>query len=188
MCAAAGNAPSGASISAGRRRSISASSASAPSSSMTVKRPADRSSQARPNRPSARAHASEDVVAAFLEQCLVGDGARRDDAHHLPLHRSLGLAGIAALFANGHGLALADQPCEIGIEGDRGYTRHRDGRAGRGTALGERDVEQLGGAPRVLVEHLVEIAHAIEQEHVRVLRLDAQVLLHHRGMILKRAA
>ena len=43
-----------------------------------------------------------------------------------------------------------------------------------------------GGAPRVLVEHLVEVAHAIEQEHVRMLRLDAQVLLHHRGMILKR--
>ena len=40
--------PSGANSSAGRRRSSSASSASIPSSSMTLKRPADRSSQARP--------------------------------------------------------------------------------------------------------------------------------------------
>ncbi len=43
-----------------------------------------------------------------------------------------------------------------------------------GAALGQRDIEQLRGAARIVVEHLVEIAHAIEQQHVRMLRLDAQ--------------
>ncbi len=47
----------------------------------------------------------------------------------------------------------------------------------------KRDVEKLRGAARIVVEHLVEIAHAIEQQHVRVLRLDAQVLLHHGGVV-----
>ena len=32
----------------------------------------------------------------------------------------------------------------------------------------------------VVVEQLVEIAHPVEQELVRMLRLDAQILLHHR--------
>ena len=36
------------------------------------------------------------------------------------------------------------------------------------------------GALRVVVEDLVEVAHPIEQQRVGVLRLDAQVLLHHR--------
>ena len=83
---------------------------------MTVKRPADRSSHARPKRPPT-ADAREHVVAPFLEQRLVGDGAGRHDAHHLAFHGSLVLAGIAALLADGDRLALADQPSEIGVDG-----------------------------------------------------------------------
>src|SRR5258708_3202805 len=48
-----------------------------------------------------------------------------------------------------------------------------------GAARGEREVEQARGALGVVVKHLVEIAHAVEEQHVGVLRLDAQVLLHH---------
>jgi hypothetical protein len=36
------------------------------------------------------------------------------------------------------------------------------------------------GALGVFEEQLVEVAHAVEQQHVRMLGLDAQVLLHHR--------
>jgi hypothetical protein len=39
------------------------------------------------------------------------------------------------------------------------------------------------------VEKLVEVAHAVEKQHVRMLRLDPQVLLHHgrvRGVRLHR--
>ena len=63
------------------------------------------------------------------------------------------------------------------------HARHRDRLAGGLAARGERDVEQRGGATSVLVEQLVEIAHAVEQQRVRVLRLDAQVLLHHRRVL-----
>jgi hypothetical protein len=34
-------------------------------------------------------------------------------------------------------------------------------------------------APGVVVEHLVEVAHPVEQQLVRMLALDAKVLLHH---------
>jgi hypothetical protein len=47
----------------------------------------------------------------------------------------------------------------------------------------KRDVEQAGGLFRVVVEQLVEIPHAIEQQQVRILRLQAQVLLHHGGVL-----
>ncbi len=49
-------------------------------------------------------------------------------------------------------------------------------------ALRERDVDELGGAARVVVEQLVEIAHPVEQQRVRKLRLDRKVLLHDRRM------
>ena len=105
-----------------------------------------------------------------------------DDAHHLAFHGALGLARLAALFADGDRLALADQLGQVGIEGDRGHTGHGNGGTRGGAALGERDVEQLRGTARVVVEHLVEIAHAIKQQYIGVLGFDAQVLLHHGGV------
>jgi hypothetical protein len=47
-------------------------------------------------------------------------------------------------------------------------------------ALGQRDVQRLGRRDRIVEEHLVEIAHPVEQQRVRILRLDLQVLRHHR--------
>jgi hypothetical protein len=61
-----------------------------------------------------------------------------------------------------------------------GDARHRDRRAGRLAACGQRDVEQPRGALGVAVEELVEIAHPIEQQPVRMLVLEPEVLLHHR--------
>src|SRR5690606_24328474 len=78
------------------------------------------------------------------------------------------------------GLAELDQPREIGLDRLHRHARHRDRRAVRLPALRQRDVDQLRCALRVVVEELVEIAHAIEEQHVRVLGLDRQVLPHHR--------
>ena len=47
-------------------------------------------------------------------------------------------------------------------------------------AFGEGDRQQLRGLLRVLVEHLVEVAHPVEEQHIRMLGLKAQVLPHHR--------
>jgi hypothetical protein len=63
------------------------------------------------------------------------------------------------------------------------HASHANRPAGRTAACGERDVEQAGGLLRVVEEEFVEVPHAVEQQHVRMLRLDAQVLLHH-GRVL----
>jgi len=64
--------------------------------------------------------------------------------------------------------------------GDAG---HADRRARRGAARRQGDVEQACGLFRVVVEQLVKIAHPVKEQDVRVLGLDAKVLLHHRGMV-----
>jgi hypothetical protein len=126
----------------------------------------------------------DQVVSPVLEQGLVGDRARGDDAHHLAFHWPLAGGGIADLFADRDRLAQAHQAGEIAFGGVVGHAGHRDRPAGGFAAGGEGDVEQFGGAPGVVVEQLVEIPHAIEQQDVRVLGLDGQVLLHHRRVVI----
>ena len=95
-----------------------------------------------------------------------------------------GGGGVADLFADGDRFAQLHQPREVLLGGVIRHARHLDRLAVGGAALRQRDVEQLGRALGVVVEQLVEIAHAVEQQHVRMLRLDAQVLLHH-GCVLR---
>ena len=52
-------------------------------------------------------------------------------------------------------------------------------------ALGQHDAERPRGDLGVVEEQLVEVAHPVEQQHAGVLRLDAQVLLHHRRVTRK---
>jgi hypothetical protein len=65
------------------------------------------------------------------------------------------------------------------------HTRHPDRLAVGAAAPGQRDAEQTCCLFRILMEQLVKVAHAVEQQHVRVLRLDAQILAHHRRMLLQ---
>ncbi len=121
-------------------------------------------------------------VATFLEQRVVGDGARRDDTHHLPFDRAFRFGGVTDLFADRDRLALAYSSCKVIVECLDRHARHRDRLAAGGSACGQRDVEQSRGLAGVVEEQLVEIPHPIEQQHVRVLRLDAQVLGHDGGV------
>ena len=47
-------------------------------------------------------------------------------------------------------------------------------------ALGEHDAERARGDFGVVEEQLVEIAHPVEQEAIRIGGLDLDILLHHR--------
>ncbi len=175
------------SSSAGRRRSSSAASASVVSSSSTEKRPLASSSTAMPNRGRRRAvslgNRAQQVFATLVEQRLVGQRAGGHHPHHLALDGSLGLGGVADLLADGHGDTVPDELGQIALGGVIGHTGHRDRPPGGLAALGQRDVEQGGGALGVVVEQFVEVAHPIEQQHARMLRLDAQILLHHRRVL-----
>ncbi len=50
-------------------------------------------------------------------------------------------------------------------------------------AGGEGDFQNLGGCFRILVEHLVKVAHPEEQDGIRMVPFDALVLLHHGGFV-----
>ena len=61
------------------------------------------------------------------------------------------------------------------------HAAHRDRLAGILAALGQRDVEARRGDLRIVEEQFEEIAHAVEQQGVAGLFLEAAVLGHHRG-------
>ena len=124
--------------------------------------------------------AGEDVVAVFVQEGFVGEGAGGDDAGHGALDRPFGERRIADLFADDGALPLFDEFGDIGINGMHRDARHRDGFARRLAARGDADAEQFAGAARVVVEEFVEVAHAVEDEGVGVVFFDAEVLLHHR--------
>ncbi len=137
----------------------------------------------RPGQPiplARRCQGHQQGVAALVQQGFVGDGAGRDDTHHAAFHQPLGLCRIADLLADRDRFAQRHQAREIALVRMRRHSGHRDRRAARAAALGEGDVEQLCRAPRVVVEELVEVAHAEEQQHLRMLGLGREVLLHQR--------
>ncbi len=111
----------------------------------------------------------QQVVARGVKQRFVGERAGGHDARDLALDRPLAGRRVADLLADGHRDAGAHQPREVALDRVVGHAGHRDRRAGRSAAAGQRDVEQRGGALRVVVEQLVEVAHAVEQQLVRVL-------------------
>ncbi|MCY1292390.1 hypothetical protein D9M70_416140 [compost metagenome] len=124
-------------------------------------------------------HGSQQVVAALIEQRFVADGAGSDDAHHLALHRPLAGGRVADLLADHHRLAELDQFGQVALHRVEGNAGHGNGLARRLAPGGQGDVEELGGLLGVLVEDLVEVAHAVEHQLVRVLVLQPPVLRHH---------
>ncbi len=60
---------------------------------------------------------------------------------------------------------------------------HGNGRAGRLAAGSQSDIENVGGCFGIIVKQFIEIAHAVKQQLIRMLCLDAKILLHHGGML-----
>ena len=125
------------------------------------------------------------IVAARVEQRIFGERAGRDHAHDGALDHRLGAAllgfgGILDLLADRDLEALADQAREIGLVAVHRHAAHLDVLAQMLAALGERDVQRRRRAHGIVEEQLVEIAHPVEHEMVRMRRLDRQVLAHHR--------
>ena len=121
---------------------------------------------------------------ARIEQRLLGERARGDEAHHVAAHHRLGpallgLGRVLDLLADRHPVPSRDQALEIVVGGMHRHAAHGDVLAQMLAALGQRDAERARGDLGVLEEQLVEIAHAVEQEAVGVGRLDLQILGDH---------
>jgi hypothetical protein len=63
------------------------------------------------------------------------------------------------------------------------HAGHLDRITRRRTTLGQREIEQACGFFGIVEKQLIEVAHPVKHERARMLPLDAQVLLHHRGML-----
>ncbi|MNG61982.1 hypothetical protein D3C79_201750 [compost metagenome] len=124
----------------------------------------------------------QQVVLALLQQGFVGDGARGNDAHHFTLYRAFAGGRVANLFTDRGRFPKLYQLGEVVFHRMVGDARHWDGFTRGRTAFGQRDIQQLRGTFGIVIEQLVEIPHPIEQQDLRMLRLKAQVLLHHRGV------
>ena len=127
-----------------------------------------------------RQECREQAVALGVEQIGVGERPRRDDACDAPLHRPLARRRIAELLDDDDRFAMLHELGQVRLERVVRHASHGDGRACRLSARRQRDVEQPRSMLGVGVEEFVEVAHPVEDELVRMLRLGAQVLLHHR--------
>ena len=87
---------------------------------------------------------------------------------------------VLDLLADGDADALRDQLLQVLVGGVDRHAAHRDVGALMLAALGQRDAERARGDLGVVEEHLVEIAHPVEQQAIRIGGLDLEILRHHR--------
>ncbi len=119
----------------------------------------------------------EEVVLAGIEQAVFGQCAGGNEAGDAALDYRfrtplLGLGRAFKLLANRDAKALADQGQEISVGCVNRHAAHRDVVAQMLAALRQRDVQRGGSGDRIIKEHLVKIAHPIEEQSIGVVRLD----------------
>ena len=145
-------------------------------------RHADRTGIARTSRAiSRRGDRETEGRLARIEIAGIGERARRDDARHLALDHTFGLLRILDLIADRDPEASPDEPADVAIGGVEGHAAHRHRVACRVLRpRRERQLERPRRRQRVLVEHLVEVAHPEEQDGVAILPLGVEILPHGR--------
>ena len=128
----------------------------------------------------ARRNGGQVVALAGIEQGVIGDRAGRDDPRHFALYQSLGQLGVFDLFADGSPQAGGDQFAQVAFQLVVGEAGHRHTVLAL-VARGEGQIEHAGGGLRVVVEHLIEVAHAEQQQGVGACPFGLFVLSHHGG-------
>ena len=135
--------------------------------------------------PLAHPGGGAEVAAPGLQGGIVQHGAGGDHPDNIPLHQALGRGRVLRLLADGHLIALGDEPGDIPVGGVVGDAAHGhlfiEGFILVLVPGSEGEVQLPGSRPGVRPEHLIEIPQAEEQDGVLVLLLDFQVLLHHGG-------
>ena len=125
------------------------------------------------------------IVALGIEERIFRQRAGCHQPHHVAAHDAFGaafarLGGIFELFAHGDAVAERDEAMQIFVGALDRHAAHRNVAAEMLAALGQHDAERAGGDFGIVEEQFVEVAHPIEQQAIRIGRLDLDVLLHHR--------
>ncbi len=134
--------------------------------------------QGHADRGRGRVRGEQEVVAGTLQELGVGDGARGDHAHHVAPHDLAALGRLLQLLAHRDLLPGPDEPGDVVVGRVMRHAGHGDALAGR-----QGQLQEPGGGVGVVVEQLVEIAQAEQQQVVREAPLQLPVLPHHgRGL------
>ena len=136
-------------------------------------------------REAAPGNGEEEVGTAGIEQAFLGDGAGRDQTHHVAADNGFGapflrLRGILHLLADRDPVAEADQALQVVVGAVDGHAAHGNVVSLMLAPFRQHDPEGAAGDLGIIEEQLVEIAHPVEQQAIRVGRLDLHVLRHHR--------
>ncbi len=118
----------------------------------------------------------EVVVRVARQESRLDHRPRSHDADNLAREDPLRWL-FADLFADGDVVAFFDEAGEVVFDGVVRDARQRDAHAAADGTGGEHDVEFAGGDLGVLVEGLVEIADAEEEDRVGMVAFDLEVLL-----------
>ena len=122
------------------------------------------------------------------ERFRVEHGAGRDDARDVAPDEALGGAGVLDLVADGDLAAGRDQPRDVMLDAWCG-TPHIGASMSESRWRGRQgDPEERRRVLRVVEEHLVEVAHPVEEDRVRDPALHLEVLPEHRGHARDRCA
>ncbi len=124
------------------------------------------------------------VVATGIEQCFLGQRARRHIADNVARHERLAAARLGlrrrfGLFGDGDPVARLDQPGQIAFRAVHRHAAHRDRHPAMFAPTGQRNVERRGRCLRIVEEKFEEIPHAVEEQAVIRLSLERQILRHH---------
>ena len=127
----------------------------------------------------------KEIMRARRQQIILGQGAGSQDPDHLATKRALATTlflcrRVLDLLANGDAVTGADQTRQITVNRMYRHAAHRNVVAIALAALGQRNAKRRRADLRILEEHLVKIAHAIEQQRVGVRFFDPQILRDHR--------
>ena len=123
-----------------------------------------------------RSYGCQEVAAGRIERLVFGHRAGGEHADNRALQQSLGRCRIGDLFTDGDFVPMREELAQIRVRGLNRHARHGD--LALFVARGEREAEVLGCDLRVVVKHLVEVAHPKEDQGIRVLLLGGVVLGH----------
>ncbi len=121
----------------------------------------------------------EVVVFLLTEHRLLRQRAGGHDADDLPPDETLGQLGVLHLLADGHLVAALDEARDVSLRGMERDSAHGSPFVLSAVLARQRQLQLLGGELGVVVEHLIEVAQAKEEDAIPVLGFQVHILLHH---------
>ena len=137
--------------------------------------------KAEPHARLRESHRSEIVVFPLLKHGVLYYRAWGHYPYNIAVHKTPRRSRVFRLLADSHLVTFFDKPRNIRLAAVVRHAAHGRALLCPAVLSGKHKVKLLGGGFRVVIEHLVKIADPEEQDTVLIVRLDTDILLHHRG-------